>query len=33
METFGTSIGGSALGDVISEFYADLMQRLRPRRD
>jgi hypothetical protein len=28
METFGTSIGGAALGDVISEFYADLMQRI-----
>jgi hypothetical protein len=32
METFGTSIGGSALGDVVSEFYADLMQRIHPQR-
>lgn len=31
METFGTSIGGSALGDVVSEFYADLMQRIHPQ--
>jgi hypothetical protein len=30
METFGSSIGGSALGDVVSEFYADLMQRVHP---
>jgi len=27
LETFGGSIGGSALGDIVSEFYGDLMHR------
>jgi hypothetical protein len=31
METFGGSLGGAALGDVVSEFYGDLMHKFHPQ--
>jgi hypothetical protein len=30
LETFDGSVAGSALGDIVSEFYGDLIHRLRP---
>jgi len=31
LETFDGSIAASALGDIVSEFYGDLMQRIHPQ--
>jgi hypothetical protein len=31
METFGGSIGGNALSDVVSEFYSDFKHMFRSR--
>jgi hypothetical protein len=31
METFGSSIGGTALGDVVSEFCADVINFIHPQ--
>ena len=33
METFGGSVGGSALSDVVSEFYADFVHMFRHRNN
>jgi hypothetical protein len=33
METFGGSLGGSAVGDVVSEFYHDFTQVFRSKRN
>jgi hypothetical protein len=33
METFGGSLGGSAVGDVVSEFYRDFTQVFRSKRN
>jgi hypothetical protein len=33
METFGGSVGGSAVGDLASEFFADFLHLLHPKRN
>jgi hypothetical protein len=33
LQTFGGSLGGAALGDVVSEFYADFKHMLHPAHD
>jgi len=30
MQTFGTSLGGSAVGDIVDEFFGDVMHLIRP---
>jgi hypothetical protein len=32
METFGGSLGGSAVGDVVSEFFTDVVHLVHPIR-
>jgi len=32
LQTFGGSLGGSAISDVVSEFYADLKHKIHPGR-